>query len=92
MNILGPESVIWDQISEIWPQKGQPGNPDGLRRNKTIESFSSSHSSKLQCMLLESSDVLFLSLKDRIPSGREYCIEPSKYRKINFHQYHLDIQ
>jgi len=25
--ILGPGSVIWDQISEIWPQKGQPGNP-----------------------------------------------------------------
>ena len=25
--ILGPISVIWDQISEIWPQKGQPGNP-----------------------------------------------------------------
>ena len=26
-NFLGPASVIWDQISEIWPQKGQPGNP-----------------------------------------------------------------
>jgi len=26
MKILGPASVIWDQISEIWPQKGQPGN------------------------------------------------------------------
>jgi len=26
--ILGPASVIWDQISDIWPQKGQPGNPD----------------------------------------------------------------
>jgi len=25
--ILGPASVIWDQISEIWPKKGQPGNP-----------------------------------------------------------------
>jgi len=25
--ILGPTSVIWDQIYEIWPQKGQPGNP-----------------------------------------------------------------
>ena len=25
--ILGPASVIWDQISEIWPRKGQPGNP-----------------------------------------------------------------
>jgi len=25
--ILGPESVILDQISEIWPQKAQPGNP-----------------------------------------------------------------
>jgi len=24
----GSASVIWDQISEIWPQKGQPGNPD----------------------------------------------------------------
>jgi len=23
-----PASVICDQISEIWPQKGQPGNPD----------------------------------------------------------------
>jgi len=27
-NILGPASVIWDQIFEIWPKKGQPGNPD----------------------------------------------------------------
>jgi len=26
--ILEPASVIWDQIAEIWPQKGQPGNPD----------------------------------------------------------------
>jgi len=26
--IFGPASVIWDQISEIWSQKGQPGNPD----------------------------------------------------------------
>ena len=25
---LGPASVVWDQISEIWPQKGQSGNPD----------------------------------------------------------------
>ena len=25
--ILEPVSVVWDQISEIWPQKGQPGNP-----------------------------------------------------------------
>jgi len=25
---VGPASVIWDQISEIWPQKGLPGNPD----------------------------------------------------------------
>jgi len=24
---LGPPSVIWNQISEIWPQKCQPGNP-----------------------------------------------------------------
>jgi len=22
------KSVVWDQISEIWPQKGRPGNPD----------------------------------------------------------------
>ena len=66
-------------------------NNDGLRHSKTIESFSSSHSSKLQCMLLESWDVLFFSLKVRIPSGREYCIEPREYRKINFHQYHLEI-
>jgi len=27
MKILGPESVIWDQILDMWPQKGQPGNP-----------------------------------------------------------------
>jgi len=26
--ILGPASVIWDHISEIWPQKGQPDIPD----------------------------------------------------------------
>jgi len=26
--ILGPTSVIWNQIYEIWPQKGQPGNRD----------------------------------------------------------------
>jgi len=26
--ILGPASVICDHISEIWPQKGQPGNPE----------------------------------------------------------------
>jgi len=25
--IFGPTSAIWNQISEIWPQKGQPGNP-----------------------------------------------------------------
>jgi len=25
--ILGPASVIWGQILEIWSQKGQPGNP-----------------------------------------------------------------
>jgi len=25
--ILEPTSVIWDQISEILPQKGRPGNP-----------------------------------------------------------------
>jgi len=24
--ILGPPSAIWHQISEIWLQKGQPGN------------------------------------------------------------------
>ena len=28
MKILGPVSVIWYRISEIWPQKGQPGNLD----------------------------------------------------------------
>jgi len=22
--ILGPASFVWDQISEFWPQKGQP--------------------------------------------------------------------
>jgi len=42
-------------------------------------------------MLLESYDVLFLSLKVRIPSGREYCIEPREYRKIRFNQYHLEM-
>jgi len=26
--ILGPASVIWDHISEIWPQKGQPDIAD----------------------------------------------------------------
>jgi len=26
--VLGPASVIWDQIFEIWSQNGQPGNPD----------------------------------------------------------------
>jgi len=26
--ILGPASVIWNQNSQIWPQKDQPGNPD----------------------------------------------------------------
>jgi len=26
--ILVPGSVVWDQISEIWPQRGQSGNPD----------------------------------------------------------------
>jgi len=26
--ILGPASVVWDQMSEIWPQRGQPSNPD----------------------------------------------------------------
>ena len=25
--VLGPANVIWDQISEILPQKDQPGNP-----------------------------------------------------------------
>ena len=47
----------------------------------------------VQCMLLESWewDALFFSLKVRIPSGREYCIEPREYRKINFHQYRLEI-
>jgi len=39
-------------------------NNDGLRHNKTIESFSSSHSPNQQCMMLESWDVLFLSLSD----------------------------
>jgi len=24
---LGPARIIWDQISKIWPQNGQPGNP-----------------------------------------------------------------
>ena len=66
-------------------------NNHGLHHNKTIESFSSWHSSKIQCMLLESWDVLFLSLKVRIPSGREYCIERREYRKINFNLYHLEI-
>ena len=28
--ILGPASVIWDQIFEIWPQEGQHANP-GLK-------------------------------------------------------------
>jgi len=27
--MLGSASVIWDQTSQIWPQKGQPGNPGG---------------------------------------------------------------
>ena len=66
-------------------------NNDKLRHNKTIESFSSSHSSKLQFMLLESWDAFFLSLKFRIPSGKEYCIEPREYRNINFNQYHLEL-
>jgi len=30
--ILGPASVIWDQISEILSQKGQPGNPRPPRK------------------------------------------------------------
>jgi len=42
-------------------------------------------------MLHESSDVVFLSLKVVIPSGREYRIEPREYRKVNFNQYHLEI-
>jgi len=25
--ILGPASVVWDQIYDIWPQKDQLGNP-----------------------------------------------------------------
>jgi len=25
--LLGPASVIWEQISEIWPKAGQPGGP-----------------------------------------------------------------
>jgi len=35
--ILELISVIWDQISEIWPQKGQLGNPalSCLRTKKT---------------------------------------------------------
>jgi len=36
-------------------------NNDGLRHNKTVESFSSSHSFKLQCILLESWDVGYSS-------------------------------
>jgi len=27
MKFLGPASVIWDQIFEIWPQQGQTDNP-----------------------------------------------------------------
>jgi len=27
--ILGPASVVWHKISEIWPQKGQPGTLHG---------------------------------------------------------------
>jgi len=34
--ILGPTSVIWGQRSEIWPQKGQPGNPG---RNIRLQIF-----------------------------------------------------
>ena len=42
-------------------------------------------------MIISRWDVLFLSLKVRIPSGREYCIERREYRKINFNLYHLEI-
>ena len=41
--------------------------------------------------VLISGDVLFISLKVWIPSVRENCIEPREYRKIHFHQYHLEI-
>jgi len=32
--ILGPASVIWDKISQMWPQKGQPGNPSASGTTK----------------------------------------------------------
>jgi len=34
--IWGPASVIWDQISKIWPQRGQPGNPVTKDRNCSL--------------------------------------------------------
>ena len=74
-----------DETKFVWTTTGC------IINNKTIESFSSSHSSKLQCVLLESWDVLFLSLKVGIPSDRECCIEPREYRKVNFNQFHLEI-
>ena len=90
-NALYTTILLWPTSKCISKMNMIHLNNDGLRHNKTIESFSSSHSSNLRCMLLESWDVLFLSLKVKILSGREYCIEPREYRKINFHQYHLQI-
>jgi len=49
--ILGPPSLIWDQISEIWPQKGQPGNPGCEFRNFFLNSIlfqERSHKKNLQ--------------------------------------------
>jgi len=33
--ILGQASVIWDQISDIGPQKNKPGNPAFMHDNHT---------------------------------------------------------
>jgi len=58
----------------------------GLPHNKTMESSSSSHSSKHpNCKLLEKEndnrDVL--SLKVSIPSSRIHCISPRETRKAD---------
>jgi len=35
--ILGPASIIWDQIYGIWCQKGQPGNPVNSNRSEIAQ-------------------------------------------------------
>jgi len=81
-----PASVIWDQISEIWPQKGQPDDPAYFhpfrttvhcRRNE--QSFQGFHRERLPLVKCAKSSSFF-----HLPVHSQSNCDPSSGTCVSF--------